>query len=390
MVLRHIHEEAPISRANIAQQIGLNKSTVSSLVESLLEWNLVHEVGKNSVGAGRPARLLEVNPKACSIIGILFGVDFISVALTDFAGNLIWRCDEPAEFQDEQHHTLEQTLDLISQAVEVSQEQDIVLFGLGVAVPGIINLEKGEVVFAPNMQWRDVPLQEYLSKNTGLRVYVENDANAAAVAEYLFGSARKCEDFIFLTAGFGIGSGLFLNGSLYRGNIGYAGEIGHSPIMAEPLRKPCHCGNYGCWEVYTNQDSVIQRVQSRLDKNEESTIPQLMAETKKQLSISIIKQAADEGDAIALNALKDTGAAMGIGLVTFINILNPEKIILGGPLSVVGEYLLPGIRESMAQFVFGAIKPEIEIAISNFGRDSSLIGAASIVVDRILSNPTQI
>jgi glucokinase len=159
--------------------------------------------------------------------------------------------------------------------------------------------------------------------------------------------------------------------------------------MAEPLKATCHCGNDGCWEVYANQGSVIERVQSRLAV-EDSMISKMMAQNKESLSIALIKQAAEAGDSAALGALKDTGTAMGIGLVTLINILNPEMIILGGPLSVVGEYLLPGIEESAARFAFPATKPEFEITISNFGRDSSLIGAASIVVDYILSNPIQI
>lgn len=182
LVLRHIHCEAPISRAQIAHDIRLNKSTVSSLVESLIDRNLVHETGKNSTGAGRPARLLEINPRAGGIIGILFGVDFISVALTDFSGRVLWRMDEDTNYQDAQEKILDRTGELVQQAVDFSQKQKLVLSGLGAAVPGIINLAQGNVVFAPNLHWHDVPLQAFLAQKTSLPVYLENDANAAAVA----------------------------------------------------------------------------------------------------------------------------------------------------------------------------------------------------------------
>jgi len=166
--------------------------------------------------------------------------------------------------------------------------------------------------------------------------------------------------------------------------------VGHTPIMAEPLQTPCHCGNTGCWEVYANQDSILRRVRSILEENEDSIIHQLMVQSGEPLTIALIKEAADAGDPLVLEALRETGVAMGIGLVTLINILNPEMIIMGGPLSTVGTYLLPGIEESAARFAFPATKPEFEIMISAFGRDSSLIGAASIVVDHVLSNPIQV
>lgn len=389
MVLRHIHHEAPISRAQIAHDTGLNKSTVSSLVEALIDRKLIHEVGRNSTGTGRPARMLDINPRAGSIISLLFGVDFVSVALTNFSGEVFWRVDEDTDFKEEKEKILDQTIVLIEQAKAFNREQNLNLFGLGVAVPGIINLEKGELVFAPNLQWHNVPLQDFYEKETGLKVFIENDANAAAMSEHLFGIARQSDNFIFVLAGFGVGSGLFLNGALYRGNEGYAGEVGHTPIMVEPLETQCHCGNFGCWEIYANQVSILQRVENRL-KNEASIIPDLIEQSGEALTISLVKQAADAGDAVALAVLKDAGVAMGVGLMTLVNILNPEMIIVGGPLSIVGEYLLPGIEQSSMRFAFPATQPDFKVMISGFKKDSSLIGAASVVVDHILSHPTLI
>jgi predicted NBD/HSP70 family sugar kinase len=240
------------------------------------------------------------------------------------------------------------------------------------------------------LQWKNVPLQKFFTEHTGLKVFIENDANAAAIAEHLFGVARKSKDFIFVFAGIGIGGGLFLNGELHRGNVGYAGEIGHSPIMAEPFQTPCHCGNRGCWETYANQYSIIQRVQARLEARRSSIIPRLMEEQNAPLSISIIKQAADAGDNEALEALEETGTAMGLGFATLINILNPEKIILGGPLSILGEHLLPSVKSNATKHALPEMRPKVDILLSSFEGDASLIGAVSIVVDDILSNPTQI
>ena len=251
-----------------------------------------------------------------------------------------------------------------------------------------MDINKGLLIFAPNLHWHNVPFAKIFSEYTKLKVFVENDANAAAIAEHLFGTARQCQDFIFVFAGVGIGGGLFLNGKLYRGKNGFAGEIGHSPIMAEPSQNVCHCGNRGCWETYANQYSIIQRVQARLEVKRTSIVPKLMSEQNAPISIPLIKQAADAGDKESIDSFTEAGQAMGQGLAGLINIFNPEKIILGGPLSIAGEYLLPAIKETVDRHSLPEIDQQAEILLSPFGPDASLIGAIAIVVDNALSHPT--
>jgi glucokinase-like ROK family protein len=387
-VLRLIHTQSPISRAQLAVITGLNKSTVSSLVEELLTQKLIHETGSNSGTAGRPATWLEINPQAGLIIGVELGVDFISAAVTDLMGNILWRRKEDTDPTEDQNKMIEQTLRIVKEAMSANKKKGSRFFGLGLSTPGIVDLKEGVLIFAPNLDWRDVPFKKIFSDATKLNTFIENDANAAAFAEHLFGTARENQDFIFIFAGVGIGSGLFLNGHLYRGMNGYAGEIGHSPIMGEPSPTVCHCGNHGCWETYANQHSIIQRVQTRLDAKHASIIPKLMAEQNLPLSISIIKQAADLGDKEAIESIIEVGHAMGKGFAGLINIFNPEKIILGGPLNIIGEYLLPAIKETIAHHSFlPKINQQAEVQLSSFGSDASLIGAIAIVVGNVLSKP---
>jgi len=278
-------------------------------------------------------------------------------------------------------------LRIIKDAMSENKKKGGRFFGLGVSTPGTVDLDEGLLIFAPNLHWHNVPFRKIFHEQTKLNVYVENDANAATIAEHLFGTARHNSDFLFVFAGVGIGCGLFLNGKLYRGKNGYAGEIGHSPIMAEPYQNVCHCGNKGCWETYANQYSIIRRIQERINLNRNSIIPKLMAEQSAPLSISLIKQAADEDDKIALEVFAEAGNAMGQGFAGLSNIFNPEKIILGGPLSVAGEYLLPAIKEVIAHRSLPEINQETEVLISTFGPDASLIGAAAIVANEVLARP---
>lgn len=388
LVLRLIHTQSPLSRAQIAITTGLNKSTVSSLVDELLGFNLIHETGVNSMGTGRPATLLEINPQAGCIIGVELGVDFVSVAVTDFLGNILWRRKEDADPSEDQEKMINQTLTIVRDGMTIGKNRNSRIFGLGLATPGTVDIEHGVLIFAPNLHWRNVQFGRIYSKKTRLKVFVENDANAAAVAEHLFGTARRCRDFLFVFAGVGIGGGLFLNGKLYRGKNGYAGEIGHSPIMAEPAQTVCHCGNRGCWETYANQYSILQRVLARLEVKRTSIIPKLTAEQNSPLTIPLIKQAADLGDVEAIDSLVEAGHAMGQGFAGLINVFNPDKIILGGPLSITGKYLLPAIKETIARHALPEIEQQAEVLLSPFEADASLIGAIAIVADDVLSNPT--
>src|SRR5512143_1366885 len=325
-VLRFIYHEAPLSRSQLAGKTGLNKSTISSLVEDLLDRKLIHETGINSAGKGRPSTMREISPEAGILVAVELGVDFVSSAIVDFLGNILWRKAEPADPAASQERTLGQTMAIVRETIDVCRSRDRRILGLSFSIPGTVDLEQGILIFAPNLNWRNVPFRDIFSAATGLKVFIENDANAAAIAEHLFGTARNLKDFLFVFAGVGLGGGLFLNNRLYRGKGGYAGEIGHTPIIAEPFQNPCQCGNVGCWETYANQASILQRVESRLPSGgEHSLISALMTEQHSPLTMSIIRQAAEAGDLTARESLAEAGAAMGTGFAVLINILNPER-----------------------------------------------------------------
>jgi glucokinase-like ROK family protein len=389
-VLRSIYSEAPLSRAQLANKTGLNKSTISSLVEDLLDRKLIHEIGINNVGTGRPATQLEVNSNVGGVLGVELGVDFVGVMLADFKGRILGRKQVSADPAASQEKTFGQAQKLIDEMTLECHNLGLRVLGLSFSIPGTVDLDEGVLIFAPNLQWRNVPMRKLFAGSTGLKVFIENDANAAALAEHLFGAAQHLRDFLFVFAGVGLGGGLFLNGQLYRGKGGYAGEIGHTPIIAEPFLKPCRCGNLGCLETYANQISIMERVQERMKTKQSNLINTLMEKQNAPLSITIIKQAADAGDTDALDSLAEAGTAMGIGLAGLVNIFNPEMIILGGPISVAGEYLLPSIRQSVNKHAMHEIDVQAETSLSVFGPDASLIGAVAVVVDDILTNPTQI
>jgi glucokinase-like ROK family protein len=385
-VLYCLQEDEALSRSKLATLTGLNKTTISSLIEALLAWGLVHEIGLDTSGTGRPATLLALNPQAGSIIGVELGVEFISVILTDFTGQITWQHLTEINPTDPQEEIIQQVLGMIDQAKGDRAER---LLGVGVAVPGMVDVANGVLLFSPNLQWRNVALRQIFQDHIHLPVFLENDANAAAIGEYFFGNARQVQNFICLTIGIGIGGGLFLNGDLYRGRGGLAGEVGHTNLLTEGNR-PCRCGNRGCWETAGNQYALIERVRALLDVGHASLIPQLIVGENSRLTLSSIAQAAEAQDPVALEALSETGAAIGLGVANLINIFNPEMVIISGALSSVGEYLLPDIKAVVERQALVETRHHTQIIPSKFGPMATVIGAASLVVSAILFDPTRL
>jgi glucokinase-like ROK family protein len=390
LVLRCLTKDTPLSRTQIAKATGLNKTTVSSLIEELMSRGLVHEIGRRSVRPGRPATLLEPNPDAGCIIGVALGVDFVSVVMTNYVGKIIWRQKLDADPADGRDDTVNKALKLVSEAVDYGRKNQVRYLGLGIATHGTVNIKDGTLVFAPNLQWRDVPLRQIFSDHTGLPTYVDNDANAATLAEHYFGVARQAQDFVYVYVGVGVGGGLFLKGELYRGASGFAGEIGHTIYHSEPFSKLCQCGHRGCWETLANQSSIIARVRVRLEVGRKSIISDLMEQQNSPLSVPIVIQAADLNDAEAVDVLNETGSALGLGVSNLISIFNPEMVVIGGPLSAAGKYLLPAVERKVEQNVTPTIPNNTPVRLSAFGAEASVIGAATLVVDAIFADPTRV
>ncbi|HSJ57633.1 MAG TPA: ROK family transcriptional regulator [Anaerolineae bacterium] len=388
-VLRYLHSTAPLSRSGLAGLTGLNKTTVSSLVEELLDRGLVCEVGIDNSRTGRPATLLDLNPNAGAIIGVALGVDFVAIVLTDFGGNIHWRRRQATDPAQSRETMLALTLDMAEEAVAANSDHgNLRLLGLGIATPGTVNVDEGFLIFSPNLQWHNVPYRDIFQARLPLPVMVDNDANAAALAEHMFGAARQAQTFVTVFAGVGVGGGLFLNGELYRGAGGFAGEIGHTNFTLEHYRRPCRCGQRGCWETTVAQDSVVERIRSRLVAGRQSLVSQLMAEHSSPPTLAMVIEAAHAGDAEAIEVLAETGHLLGVGVANLINIFNPEMVVLGGPLSTAAAYLLPAIQQAVEDSTLPEIRNQAEIVLSAFGADASLVGAVALVVDDILAHPS--
>jgi glucokinase-like ROK family protein len=388
VIMHHLRENEPISRAALAEMTGLNKTTVSSLVQELIERRFVEEFGLNSAGAGRPAMLLRLNPTAGCMVAAEIGVDFVSVVRADFAAEITWRHREATRHDMGQQSSEDRLLALLSEAILSTSVSDVPLLGIAVGVPGLVDQETGSVLFAPNLGWSGVPLRSLLRERFGAPTYVDNEANLAALGEYYFGVAQGYENVLFLSLGVGLGGGIVQDGKLYRGSSGFCGEFGH--MTMDPDGLPCKCGNRGCWETQVSSAAVLRNMRQAMLREQArrkgDEWPHYVRNPE-LLSLSMVLDAARTGDTAALQALSEVGRHLGIGVASLVNALNPDLVVLGGRLSAAGEFLLPAVEAELQGRALRWNAEATQVVLAKHGADACVMGGVAAVTQAVLAEP---
>jgi predicted NBD/HSP70 family sugar kinase len=404
VIMHRLRENGPVSRAALADLSGLNKTTVSSLVQELIDQRFIEEFGLNSAGAGRPAMLVRLNPTAGCIVASEVGVDFLSVIRTNFAAEITWRHREAIARKMGQQAILDRVLALLSEATRSSSVVDGPLLGIAVGVPGLVDQETGSVLFAPNLGWMDVPLRSLLRERFGAPIYVDNEANLAALGEYYFGVAQGHENVLFLSLGVGLGGGIVQDGKLYRGSSGFGGEFGH--MTMDPDGLPCNCGNRGCWETQVSPAAVLRNVRQailreqgrrrgdesphyerRSPAGQASRLPLADSKNPDLLTLPMVLDAARAGDSAAVQALSDVGRHLGIGIASLVDALNPDLVVLGGRLSSAGEFLLPAVGAELSRRALRWNAQATQVVLAKHGSDACVMGGVAAVTQAVLAQP---
>ncbi len=385
-ILHHLREHAPISRAALAEITGLNKTTVSSLVGELIDNQFVREIGLGSAGSvGRRAMLLKLNPAAGCLVSGEIGVDFISVIAANFAADILWRHQTRIDPAMGQQAIAEQAASLLQQAKERGLSSCRSLLGVAVGVPGLVDLATGTLLFAPNLGWRDVPLRSILQQVFDAPVFVDNEANLAALGEHYFGAARGYEEVLYISVGVGLGGGLVHNGQIYRGVTGVAGELGHMTV--DPDGEMCNCGNRGCWETLVSQRALFRHIEQAIQAGQASQLSQMINGDYSRLTVPLVAEAARAGDAVALAALDKVGHNLGTGIASLVNALNPELVVFGGILSLTWEFLLPAVTEELKKRTLRWNREATQVVLARHGFDACVMGGLALVLQDTLREP---
>lgn len=377
-VLRLIWHQGRISRAEIAQHAQLSRSTVSEVIGELLATGLIAELGIGESRGGRRPIILEFRDDAAVILGVEMGAAHVGVALTDLRGRIVaWHtCEHPVRTDPEGSRRLVAELcDLC--AAEGAGEHPLV--GIGVAVPSPVDPSRpdylSEIVLP---EWRGRLGLAALSERFGVPLMVDNDANLGALAEHWWGAGRSVDDFAYIKVATGVGCGYVINGDIYRGATGVAGEIGHLAIS--PQGKECICGLRGCLATLVGAQALVERCSELLPAYPGSAL------AAGRPGIAELEKAALAGDALALRVATEAAEYLGIAVAGLLNLMNPSMVVIGGDLANLGELLLEPVRETVRRRTLVSQVTAAELRTSELGPQSVAVGAATMVLKEALND----
>jgi predicted NBD/HSP70 family sugar kinase/predicted transcriptional regulator len=369
IVLNYVRDREPISRAEIARETALQRSTVSTIVEELKTGGLIEEIGEGESTGGRRPTLLRLRAAGAMAIGVDITPTCTTIATSDLAGRVLEREAFPHIEQPERLYA--RVIESVRKFAAKAGERKIE--GVGVSLPGLVDPDSGRAIYIPWFEWRDWPVAAEISDATGLDVIIDNDANAAALAALWFGrqELREARDFIMVLVAEGIGTGIVVDGQIYRGERGGAGEFGHM-IVGERGPVACSCGNHDCWEAYASGRAAVARyLQGSGDESGGG----------RTINFAQLVDRALSGETRAINALTETAHYLGIGISNLIVGLSPEAVVVGGPIArawpLVGDALGQTIQRSVRRGL-----PSALIMPSILGDHPTLMGAISLVLAR--------
>ncbi|MBX7170777.1 MAG: ROK family transcriptional regulator [Pyrinomonadaceae bacterium] len=376
IVLNYVRERAPISRAEIARETELQRSTVSAIVDELQTTGLIEEIGIGDSTGGRKPTLLRLKTGNPVAIGVDLDPRKTTIAVADLAGKVLEKEDFPTSHNAE--FMSNQILEKIGKIISKYKDSEL---EVGISVPGIADQVNGKTLYIPYFQWHDWDICQQINEKLGIYATIDNDANAIAVAELWFGreSIRKVSNFITVLVSQGIGTGIVFEGQVYRGEKGAAGEFGHMIVGVEaPV--PCSCGGNFCWESNASESAIIGRYEKSFMNNGHPLGSSVV-------TLPMIISLAEQGEKQAIDALRESAKFLGIGIANLIVGLSPQAVIISGNITKAWHIIKDEILSVAERGIIRDL-PHPSIMASTLGDQPTLIGALSLVLARKFASAT--
>jgi predicted NBD/HSP70 family sugar kinase/predicted XRE-type DNA-binding protein len=382
LVLREVIERGPLSRAGIAEAVGLTRSTVSSLVGELMDRGLLSDLGRAPVtGVGRPGQLVAISDKTVVGLGLEINVDYLAACILDLTGGVRFERFLLHENRGTPVQAVCDALgDLARNALSEAKARRLTPVGATVAVPGLVEVETGMLLTAPNLGWERTSVRtEVAARLRQPRLYLtaDNEANLAALGELWLGRGREWRDFIHLSGEIGVGGAVVVGGELLRSGSGLGGELGHLSI--DPDGPECPCGSRGCLERVVGQEALLRAAGLDAEVGTSIGVP--------DGGVRLLAESAERGDERTLDALAEAGRALGLACAAAANLLAPNTVALGGIFAPLFDWLAIPLREELAKRSFVSRCSGAEVVRSNLGAAAAVRGAASLTLHAVCADP---
>lgn len=372
LVLRTIFRGRAASRAEVARQTSLTKTTVSEIVSGLIDAGLVEETGVGSSAGGKPPTLLNPVAEARQVVCLDLDSTEFRGALVNLQGQLQNRMSIPDQGLKGEA-ALNKVYGLVESLLAAASAS---VLGIGVGSPGLVDARGERILHAVNLAWHDLPLGPLLKERFSLPVYISNDSQAAALAEFTYGSRPSSANMVLIKSGQGIGSGIIIQGEIFRGDGSGSGEIGHLRVVENG--PACTCGNYGCLEAVACNRSLVSLALQK------GWIDSRLAGLPEDEVFLHLEEAHRQGDPVLSLIANEAGRYFGIAIAALVATLNIHQVVISGALTACGDILLDAIQEQVQQRVLPAVAQHVQVSYSALGKDIVVLGAGALTVAKEL------
>lgn len=378
LILKELYHNGCKSIPELSKIIHMSTPTITRAIDELIESSFLLEEGIGSSSGGRRPNLYGLNPPSRFVLGVDISRNHIRLGLFNFANQPV----VPIKVIDEglavSKDFMKSLKDSVHDFILESGIDKTKLMGIGIALPGLIDLHTG---ISYSYLQDEKPATIQFENIFDYPIFVENDTKVMALGEQAFGLAQGKENVLCLNIGSGIGLGMILNGKLYKGNSGFSGEFGH--IQVDPDGQLCYCGKIGCLETLASGTTMIKRARKEITDGATTVIRTMVGGDFSKITIETVLQAAQHGDSFAIGLLASIGEHLGRGIAVLIHLFNPELIIIGGELTRAENYIIDPIQQNLNKFTIAKIRRDAQIITSGLGQNAGLMGTVAMVMNKV-------
>jgi glucokinase-like ROK family protein len=387
-IFKLIQAAPSISRVELSESSHLSTAAITGIVNSLLARKLVVEGAAPATSVGRKRIGLSLRPDLGYVVGIDLGSYNLRVVVTDLSGNTLASSEVATQMPKGRQFVLDHCFAVVRKAIETAHISEKEVLGIGIAFSGVIDVDRGLILSYPRPgwmhQWKNVPLKKIVEDEFGVSCLLDDSVRAIATNEKYAGAGRELRDFVYVDIGMGIGAAIFIDGQIYRGFNGSAGEFGHMTVDEDgPL---CCCGSNGCLEALASCSTVIQSVQMAIEKGVASKVIDMVDRDLSKITVEMIAEAAEQNDSLAYRALHEAASHIGAACSDLVNLLNPQAIVFGGALFRASpKLMLDEIRHLIRRRALEKSANDVSLLLSSTATDAGAKGMARLIAASLIS-----